>query len=1376
MRNRLLLLFGGILLGVALYFYTLPTQSEIDSGGPKWSENPHHILGKNKKAYDHPDDFPRIFQRIRTGYDQEHPSYKANYRMKALNEAKKNFRPGAKQRAITFTERGPANVPGRTRALLIDPDDPQNTWFAASVGGGIWKTENRGENWTHLTPDLPNLWVNSLAMASSNPNVMYAGTGEQGFTIVVANGDGMYKSTDRGQSWIQLENTVNDRAFQTVTRIIVDPEDENIVLAAGRSDVNFEGDAPNDEIFAAIHRSTDGGNTWSTVFEIDNTIHQILANPLDFSIQYATVLSQGIFKSVDGGLSWEKSSEGLPDSFERIEMAISQNNPNILYASVNTSRRSLTRDGFVQGDVYYTDDGGENWKILVAGPGSPDYSLLNGQGNYDNTIQIHPFNDSIVYVGGVDLWKLQLIPNGNITTEVDADFSGRGIEFNLGASSFTANPGNTLNSDDLSRVTLVFERERGQRAHRFVLPEGADVGDLSQAVYQDFVEVPLEALENNLEPQLDISFLDINGDGLFQLSDEEGNSDLLFVHSLTYSGREKLLLAQEGGLLRQSLYQCELLLPRGNTWDPELFPPRPATLNLTYNPREILQRNITALVDERGQGIGQDFLRNSWDPFAGEGVHPDMHYLGIIPGTREGAFQWLLGNDGGVYVSNESADPGIARGSWTMAGNTYNTAQFYSADKRPGLSQYIGGTQDNGTWIFAGELVEDSTASASAEALYFPVLGGDGFEAVWNKSNSRSFIGSIQFNNFGRVIDGGEVEDATNGLSDVGNGAPFVSRLANVQADPDLLYAIGRSGVWRSEDFGGLWSLSTLPGQLDLFGLPDVEISPANPQIVWVGDGMGNNSNGFGGNVYLSTDNGLSFTQADSFGSIGPLTGLYADPIDENTVFVTFGVSERPKILRSTDLGESWEDISGYSRNSSSTGFPNVATLSFLSLPLETPTYWAGTEIGIFESLDRGESWQVRDDFPKAMIHDMKIVDDEVVIATYGRGIWTATIPELLEMERPEVILGPRIETLVGTFDVNPKISTQISLRAAYDSTQILLDNAIAQVLDGNQAAGLRNLILDIPPIPAFGLIQLQAISYKDGEPFLSGIRTLDRADIIAFQSPQRRYLTEFENGDDFQISSPLGLEVREEAGFSSPALHSEHPYLEGVTVTGSTVDYLAVLTVPIIVAEDSAIITYRDIAIIETGEPGSEFGQSSFYDFVVVEGSKDLENWIPLAPGYDASRDSTWLAALLNGDSGNEEMFVNQRIDIHDAFEPGDTIAIRFRLFSDPFSNGWGWAIDDLVIQDQAISVSRKEPIEDFSLTFLGNPISQELQFLVEQGKQDSFSWTIYDIKGKQIIPIREGRMGQQQQYAVDQLPTGLYFLGVEVAGKKHMKKFLKQ
>ena len=104
---------------------------------------------------------------------------------------------------LPWIERGPGNVSGRVRGLLVDPDDKTgNTWFVGSVGGGIWKTTDAGKKWRNLSPNLPNLAVSTLAMSKVNTNIIYAGTGESMFNVDAINGDGIFKSTDKGENWL----------------------------------------------------------------------------------------------------------------------------------------------------------------------------------------------------------------------------------------------------------------------------------------------------------------------------------------------------------------------------------------------------------------------------------------------------------------------------------------------------------------------------------------------------------------------------------------------------------------------------------------------------------------------------------------------------------------------------------------------------------------------------------------------------------------------------------------------------------------------------------------------------------------------------------------------------------------------------------------------------------------------------------------------------------------------------------------------------------------------------------------------------------------------------------------------------------------------
>jgi hypothetical protein len=158
---------------------------------------------------DRPDLFTEWQVGIRTKDGEKAPGYHYNYQMKELSKSKsqmKSLSKGAGIQQLTVVERGPGNVSGRTRGIIVDPDDPtRDTWFTGSVSGGIWKTTNAGTSWTNLTPDLPNLATSTLAMAESDHNIIYAGTGEGFFNVDQVDGSGIWKSTDKELHRMRLQ-------------------------------------------------------------------------------------------------------------------------------------------------------------------------------------------------------------------------------------------------------------------------------------------------------------------------------------------------------------------------------------------------------------------------------------------------------------------------------------------------------------------------------------------------------------------------------------------------------------------------------------------------------------------------------------------------------------------------------------------------------------------------------------------------------------------------------------------------------------------------------------------------------------------------------------------------------------------------------------------------------------------------------------------------------------------------------------------------------------------------------------------------------------------------------------------------------------------
>ncbi|MFN8209138.1 MAG: hypothetical protein U0T82_17285 [Bacteroidales bacterium] len=194
-----------------------------------------------------------------------------------------------------------------------------------------------------------------------------------------------------------------------------------------------------------------------------------------------------------------------------------------------------------------------------------------------------------------------------------------------------------------------------------------------------------------------------------------------------------------------------------------------------------------------------------------------------------------------------------------------------------------------------------------------------------------------------------------------------------------------------------------------------------------------------------------------------------------------------------------------------------------------------------------------------------------------------------------------------------------------------------------------------------------------------------------AIPAPLNEYYNNFNNPDhDFIMD---GFSNAQPEWFYSGALHSAHPY-PSPKIDGKVFNFVAQLRYPIIVQDSNAHITFFEIALLEPGESGYPYGSDNFYDYVVVEGSRDWGNtWKPFADGWDCRDNPAWLNRWngnLDGQgnslaSAGNELYKARRLDMLSSGyfgTPGDTVLIRFRLFSDPYANGWGWAIDNLGIQ----------------------------------------------------------------------------------------------
>jgi photosystem II stability/assembly factor-like uncharacterized protein len=289
---------------------------------------------------------------------------------------------------------------GRTVGASGNAKQP-NVFYIGVNNGGVWKTTDYGRTWFPVFDDQPTGSIGDVAVAPSNPETIYAASGEGLQRPDLSEGDGMYKSIDGGKSWIHQGLS---EALQ-IGGLSIDPKDENRVFAA----VLGHPYGPNKE--RGVYRTTDGGKTWEKVLYTDENTGaiQVLIDPTDPKIVYADLWAgrlapwengewsgpgSGLFKSTDGGTTWKKLTTGLPsykDGLDRIGFCMAPSDHNRMYALVSANEKS--------GGFYRSDDGGESWKKI-----NSDIRLWD-RGTDFAELKVDPKNEDLVFDANVVVWK-----------------------------------------------------------------------------------------------------------------------------------------------------------------------------------------------------------------------------------------------------------------------------------------------------------------------------------------------------------------------------------------------------------------------------------------------------------------------------------------------------------------------------------------------------------------------------------------------------------------------------------------------------------------------------------------------------------------------------------------------------------------------------------------------------------------------------------------------------------------------------------------------------------------------------------------------------------------------------------------------------------
>lgn len=287
----------------------------------------------------------------------------------------------------------------RTVGAVGVPTQP-NVFYMGVNNGGVWKTDDYGRTWKPIFDSAPTGSVGDVAVSPSHPNVIYVGTGEGLHRPDLGVGDGMFKSTDGGKNWQHIG--LND--VQQIGRVVVHPTNPDVVIAAGL------GHPYGANGMRGVFRTRDGGKTWDKVLYINHNTGaiQVELDPTNPEIIFADLwehqegpwenasfsgTNSGLYKSMDGGNTWKKLTQGLPTGEQglgRIGFGISPSDPKRMYATVDAREHS---------GLFRSDDGGENWKRV-----STD-GRIYGRGSDFAEVRVHPKNPDVVYSANVASYR-----------------------------------------------------------------------------------------------------------------------------------------------------------------------------------------------------------------------------------------------------------------------------------------------------------------------------------------------------------------------------------------------------------------------------------------------------------------------------------------------------------------------------------------------------------------------------------------------------------------------------------------------------------------------------------------------------------------------------------------------------------------------------------------------------------------------------------------------------------------------------------------------------------------------------------------------------------------------------------------------------------
>jgi hypothetical protein len=746
---------------------------------------------------------------------------------------------------------GPSNFNGRVSDVQGIPG-PSKTLFVAAAGGGIWKSMNNGISWRPVFDDKDVASFGMLAIAPSDTNIIYAGTGEPNSRNTIEPGDGMYKSTDGGLHWahIGLETS------QHIGRIVVDPRNANVVYVAALGPAWKSGGE------RGLYKSTDGGATWKLIKAPANEktgAIDVALDPSNPDVIYMSMweryrtpyslfsggVGSGLFKSTDAGATWtEIKGNGYPEGPKgRIGIAISRSNPQIVYALTEASSMEpgpikLVRAPTANG-LYRSTDGGGHWEQM---------NHIDTRPFYYSQVRVDPKNPDRVYFSSTEL---QVSNDGGKTTEnatqgVHVDDHALWIDPNDGERWVIGNDGG---------VAITFDR-----GGNFWYARNLPIGQFYDVSY-DYA-IPFNVCsgaqdngawcgpsERHTTPVNNTNWFTISGGDGFYTAQDPTDPDMVWGESQNAGIQQTNLKTGVRGRVNKPTWQEQY-----KTWDDSMAivrgdPLRPETREMTTR--------IAALRAQQRKDSTDLQIRYNWEsPYFLSPHNPQVFYLGgsrVLKSLKRGEDLFPISPDLSV-----KSDPAQQR----MIDARLDTVEKYTG----GITLDITGAEAYGTVVSLAE------SPVKPGMLFAGTDDGN----VWMTHN-----------------DGANWENLTPKFAAL--GVPwdaYVVRLEPSHFDTLTFYVAFENHRWNdfkpylyaTNDGGRTFHsiAAGLPTSSPQDYLHVIREDPHNRDLLFVGSSR---------TVYASIDRGKSWTRfADGFPTV-PVFDLQVHPRDHVLIAATHGRS-----------------------------------------------------------------------------------------------------------------------------------------------------------------------------------------------------------------------------------------------------------------------------------------------------------------------------------------------------------------------------------------------------------------------------------------------------------------------------------------------------